>query len=202
MMQTIENGVPRDMTRAEIIAWHEATNRPQWPDVETARDEMSARIDADAKVARDLVVAAYSAAEMSSWPIKRSQALRHRATGDDADAPMLVIEAGYRQCSVANLVDLVLAKADVLAGLEARIAGESGYLQDLLQAAETMDDIESFAASQGWLDPRPPMPELPPEVVEPEPPADDDPPGAEPDPVPTDPEQPPDGGFFTPGDDV
>lgn len=180
MMQKMENGVSRDMTRAEVIEWHESISAPQWVDLDSAHAAISARIDADAKAARDAITDAYSSGEMSSWPIKRSQALRFQASGNETDAPMLVEEAGYRRVSVSDLADLVLAKADVLASLEARIAGESGYLQDQLRAADSMAAVEAFARAQGWLADRPEMPELPPEEApetpeepsEPEPPID------------------------------
>lgn len=173
MMQTIENGVPRDMTRAEVLEWYDSASASPWLDFESAQADLSARIDSQSKSARDAITQSYSAGEMSSWPIKRSQALRFRATGDEADAPMLVDEAGYRRVSVSELADLVLAKADVLASLEARIAGESGYLQDQLRAADSMAAVEAFARSQGWLAPKPEMPELPPEEEpEPEEPSD------------------------------
>lgn len=119
--------------------------------VEQRRAQVAEQIDLRAKALRDQVVSTISAAEMSSWPIKQAQAEAFAASGDEADAPMLVTEAGYRECSVEVLVDKVLVKAEQLAGIEAAIAGECGRRQDLLKVADS-DGIGAIAAGvlTGW----------------------------------------------------
>lgn len=121
--------------------------------IEQRRAQVSADIDLHAKSLRDNVVALISPAEMSSWPIKQAQALAFQKSGDEADAPMLVAEAGYRQVTTAELVDMVLAKAQQLAGLEAMISGECGRRQDILRTLEDIEMIDAFAAGVrfGWL---------------------------------------------------
>lgn len=119
--------------------------------IEQRRAQVSAEIDLHAKALRDNVVQLISPAEMSSWPIKQAQALAFQAGGGDAVAPMLVAEAGYRQCTTAELVDMVLAKAQQLAALEAMISGECGRRQDLLRVAD-LAQIDALASSvrTGW----------------------------------------------------
>lgn len=122
------------------------------PTIEQRRTQVSAGIDLHAKALRDGVVALISPAEMSSWPIKQSQALAFQASGDAAAAPMLVAEAGYRQVTTAELVDMVLAKAQQLAGLEVMISGECGRRQDILRAVDDIELIDALDAGSrfGW----------------------------------------------------
>jgi len=143
-MQKIVDGVARDMTSEELADWQ--ASQPAAPTLNARRAQVSADIDLHAKGLRDGVVALISAAEMSSWPIKQSQALAFQAGGGDAAAPMLVDEAGYRQCTTAELVEMVLAKAQQLAGLEAMISGECGRRQDILRTLEDVEVIDAFAA--------------------------------------------------------
>lgn len=123
------------------------------PTLEQRRTQVSQAIDLHAKELRDNVVQLISPAEMSSWPIKQAEAKAFVASGNDADAPMLVAEAGYRQVTTAELVDMVLAKAQQLAGLEAMISGECGRRQDILRTLDDIEMIDAFAAGVrfGWL---------------------------------------------------
>ena len=131
--------------------FQDALPLPQ-PTVEERRRQVSAAIDLQAKGLRDGVVVLISPAEMSSWPIKQTEARAFVASNDEVDAPMLVAEAGYRKCTTAELVGMVLAKAQQLAGLEAMISGECGRRQDLLRMTGDAAAIEQMAASvpYGW----------------------------------------------------
>lgn len=122
------------------------------PTIEQRRAQVSAAIDLHAKALRDGVVQLISPAEMSSWPIKQKQAEAFALTSNESDAPMLVKEASFRQCSVAELVAMVLAKADVLSDLEATISGECGRRQDVLRAIDDIELIDALAAGVrfGW----------------------------------------------------
>jgi hypothetical protein len=116
------------------------------------RATLLSEVDQIAKAKRDAVVAAYSPAEMASWPIKRAEAMAWQASGNDADAPNLVIEAQARQVPLADLVSKVLEKAAQLAQIEALIAGHTGYLQDQLRAVADGDEagLAAIDIHAGW----------------------------------------------------
>ena len=120
------------------------------PTLDEIRAARCADVDRLAKAKRDAVVADVSAAEMASWPIKRSEALAWQASGLDTDAPKLAREATARKITLADLVAKVLAKADRLAALEADIAGHCGYLQDQIRAAADQAAIEAIDINAGW----------------------------------------------------
>lgn len=107
-------------------------------------------VDLLAKDKRNTIVADISPAEMSSWPIKRSEALAYEASGLATDAPNLAVEADARNISLADLVDKVLAKAAQLSYIEAQIAGYAGKLQDQINAAEDEQALEAIDITAGW----------------------------------------------------
>lgn len=148
-MQYMIDCVLRDMTEDEEAAFLAA--QPSPPNLEDRRAWVSADIDLHAKALRDGVVSLISPAEMSSWPLKQTQAVAFLASGEDAAAPLLVAEARYRKCTTAKLVDMVLAKAQQLSGLEAAISGECGRRQDLLRAADPAQiDVLAAGLRFGW----------------------------------------------------
>lgn len=102
--------------------------------ISATRSEVIGLIDAHAKALRDSVVAAISPAEMASWPIKQAEARAHQISGNDADAPMLALEAQARGALVADLAAKVLGKAAQLSQLEAAIAGVAGKHCDAVKA--------------------------------------------------------------------
>ncbi len=127
---------------------------PAVPELTFAEQQSAMIREADliAKRKRDSITADYSPAEMASWPIKRAEALAWQATGSDADAPNLAVEAAARQATVASLVTRVLDKASQLAQLEAVIAGYTGYLHDQIRAVQD-GDVEAISAidiTAGW----------------------------------------------------
>ena len=131
--------------------------RPAAPDdprllpLDEYRSAISQQIDLHAKSLRDRVVALISPAEMSSWPIKQKQAEAFALSGLESDAPMLVKEAGFRKCSTAELVGMVLAKAEQLSDLEATISGECGRRQDLLRVADLAQiDLLAGGVRTAW----------------------------------------------------
>lgn len=112
--------------------------------------EVIAQIDLHAKSLRDSVVAAISPAEMASWTIKQAEARAYQASGNDADAPMLGIEATARGVTVADLAAKVLAKAVQLSQLEAMIAGVAGAHGDAVKALTTFDAVLTYDWRTGW----------------------------------------------------
>jgi hypothetical protein len=135
-VELIVVGAPPVMTLESVIAARRAES-----------DRLAASI-------RDAVVAGTSAAEMASWAIKLAEAKKFAASEDPADAPCLVAEAGFREITVAALVDKVQANGVVLAGLEAQIAGINGKHRDALAAMTDVADVVAYDITAGY-------PELP-----------------------------------------
>lgn len=118
------------------------------PDIEIAtlaeaQANRVAVVDLAAASLRDRVTAGISAAEMSSWPLKLTEA---QAGG----GPMLTLEAGYRGISEAALIVLVLDKAQQLSTLEAQIAGVSGMHNDTIRAMTTIEDVVAYDMRANW----------------------------------------------------
>lgn len=122
------------------------------PTFEELKAYLVREVDRTAAAKRNAVVSNISPAEMSSWSIKRDEALKFQATGNAADAPNLQVEADARDVTLATLVAKVLAKANSLAYLEAVIAGHSGKLQDQLNAVDSgvNADLELVDITAGW----------------------------------------------------
>ena len=116
--------------------------------LQDAQRYMCTLVEQMAKAKRDSVIAAFSAGEMTSWPIKRDEAKAY--DGTDASAPMLAIEAQARLITTAALVAKVSAKAAALSQLEAQIAGVSGRHCDAIKALQTFDAVADYDYSGGW----------------------------------------------------
>lgn len=116
----------------------------------SAQAEVIAKIDMHAKSLRDGVVASISPAEMANWTIKQAEARAYQASGNEADAPMLGIEATARGVTVADLAAKVLAKAVQLSQLEAMIAGVAGAHGDAVKALGTFDAVLAYDWHTGW----------------------------------------------------
>lgn len=109
-----------------------------------------AQVAALAKELRNQIIANVSPAEMSSWPIKLSEAAKFAATGNAADAPMLSAEASARNVTLAELIAKVNGNATVFSGFEAVIAGVDGKHRDAIKALTTFEAVASYNYSTGW----------------------------------------------------
>lgn len=116
------------------------------------RAEIIAEADRLAKQKRDAVTASISAAEMASWPIKRSEAIAYSASANPADAPNLALEAKARGIALGALVAKVQVKTAQLSTLEAAIAGRCGAIQDATNAAATSAGLAAIESgiNAGW----------------------------------------------------
>jgi len=97
--------------------------------------EKKLEIDEYARQLRIKAAGDYSP-EQAAWSIKADQAAKYSATQNEADAPVLVAEAQYRNVSLQSIVDRVIGNAGALRGLEALIAGVSGKHKDILSAIQ------------------------------------------------------------------
>ncbi|MBI5922548.1 MAG: hypothetical protein HY847_13015 [Betaproteobacteria bacterium] len=116
----------------------------------TIKTTTIAKVESCARQVRDQIVAGISPAEMASWPIKRAEALAYQSSSNAADAPNLAAEATARGVSLTVLAEKVLAKAAILAGLEARIAGNTGKHNDAIGALTAAAAVLAYDYSAGW----------------------------------------------------
>ena len=115
-----------------------------------AQAEVIGHIDQHSKSLRDNVVATISPAEMASWTIKQAEARAYQSSGNEADAPMLTIEAVARGVTVADLAEKVLTKGVQLSQLEAVIAGVAGAHSDAVKALTTFESVLAYNWLIGW----------------------------------------------------
>lgn len=122
------------------------------PSFAERQTQMIRSADLIAKRKRDSIVADYSPAEMSSWPIKRAEAFAWQASGNAADATNLSVEAQTRQCTLPDLVARVIAKAAALSHMESLIAGYTGLLHDRIRSVDDGDaaGLDQIDIEAGW----------------------------------------------------
>jgi hypothetical protein len=118
--------------------------------LDEAKEFLCAEVARHAKFIRDAVIADISAAEMASWPIKLAQAAAYALSGNEADAPMLALEAQARALTLAELVAKVDTKAQQFAALEAQIAGVDGYHRDRIRALSSFTAVLAYDYRTGW----------------------------------------------------
>lgn len=104
--------------------------------------EKKAEIDEYAKELR-LKAAGGVSPEQASWAIKSAQAQKYAVTNDPLDAPLLNAEAQYRGDTLQSIVDRVLANANGLLDMEAKIAGVAGKHKDAVAALQVDNPIEA-----------------------------------------------------------
>ena len=107
-------------------------------------------VDKYAKRLRDKVIASTSPGEMSSWPIKASEAKTYNVSKNAVDAPMLSAEALARGSTLDSVVARVLTNAAKFGGLETQVAGISGRHRDAIAACTTFERIATYDYSTGW----------------------------------------------------
>lgn len=108
------------------------------------------KIEAMATQKRNIVIAPFSAGEMSAWPIKRSEAILFKQTNNPSDAPYLANEATIRGITLLTLVDKVIADAARFSNIEAAIAGTSGKHRDAIKSLTTFEQVMNYNYTTGW----------------------------------------------------
>lgn len=148
--------------RASRTAWYVDgdTYRRGWTltdySVTEIRERLTAQVDSMARDKRDSVTAGTSPAEMSSWSLKRQEALAYttepadQAEADSMGVGLIYAEAQARGVSTGNIATRVLTNAATLSALEAGIAGNAGRLNDALAAAESIDAMLALDIEAGW----------------------------------------------------
>jgi hypothetical protein len=113
-----------------------------------AKGAKCAGVLAHAKALRDKAIAAVSAGEMASWPIKRAEAAAFHA--GDTSCPFLSAEAAARGITLGALVAKVDGNAARFQGLEAAIGGTDGKHRDAIMSLTTFAEIAAYDYSTGW----------------------------------------------------
>lgn len=137
-------GQPREIPACDIAAAQLLATLPLPADpaaqLDRARSERLAGINADADTLVGELAATYPEREIQSWPqqVKEADAL---AVDTVAAAPLLSAMAAARGVDRADLAARVLAKASAYAAASGAIIGARQRLEDLLAAAETLDDL-------------------------------------------------------------
>ena len=150
--QVVSVAVPDGFSVAgyEYVGGQVVKKMPTEGELIAARSAKASECDLIAKSKRDGIVKDISAAEMASWPIKRSEAISYQATNDASLAPMLSAESAARGVTLPALAEKVLAKSVALSVIEAGIAGCSGRHQDAINALDDLDEISAYDISAGW----------------------------------------------------
>lgn len=118
--------------------------------VASAAEYVCKNIEALATQKRNIVIAPFSSGEMSSWPIKRSEAILFKQTNNPSDAPYLANEAVIRGITLETLADKVIADATRFSNVEAAIAGTSGRHRDSVKALTTFEQVANYNYKTGW----------------------------------------------------
>lgn len=130
-----------DITAAQLLATLLLPADPA-AQLDRARTERLTGINADADALVGELAATYPEREIQSWPqqVKEAEALAIIPT---ADAPLLSALAAARGIDRADLAARVLTKASAYAAASGAIIGARQRLEDLLSAAETLDELSA-----------------------------------------------------------
>lgn len=139
-------GLPPELPACDITAAQLLDTLPLPADpaaqLDRARTERLTGINADADALVGELAATYPEREIQSWPqqVKEAEAM---ALSPTADAPLLSALAAARGVDRADLAARVLAKASAYAAASGAIIGARQRLEDLLSAAETLDELSA-----------------------------------------------------------
>lgn len=130
-----------DITTAQLLATLLLPADPA-AQLDRARTERLAGINADADALVGELAATYPEREIQSWPqqVKEAEAL---ALSPTADTPLLSALAAARGIDRADLAARVLAKASAYAAASGAIIGARQRLEGLLSAADTLDELSA-----------------------------------------------------------
>lgn len=128
------------------------------PEHRTAKlTEINMATDATLKV----LTGGYPASELLTFDKQEAEARAYLA--DNASpTPLLTALAAGRKISLAELASKVLAKADAFAAASGYVIGQRQGLEDLLDAAESIEDVQGIEVRLSLPDMTPPeAPETP-----------------------------------------
>lgn len=120
------------------------------PELAAVIDTKIAQIEAIASDQRRKITDRASPQEMAAWTLKLNEANAWMASQNDADAPMLTLEAQARGTTTQDIVNRVLANARQYQQAEGMIAGASGKHKDAVRALTIVEDVVAYDVTAGW----------------------------------------------------
>lgn len=139
----------------EVLAYAEAhpemvtEEQPYVPPVPTLDEVKAAKlseINAAADKAIASLTAAYPDREISTFDKQESEA-RAYAASPTASTPLLSALAQARGIELSELVQRVIAKADILAMASGSIIGQRQALEDRLDTCTTVEDVQAITVN-------------------------------------------------------
>lgn len=126
---------------AQVISYNSAS-------LEQVKAQKLAEINQEADRRLNDLVAAYPAAERSTWPEKIREA--ESFAGQGSPGVYLPVEAEARGVSVGSLAAKVLEKSHEYHLASAKITGTRGRHTDQVQALGTIEEVQQYDHLAGW----------------------------------------------------
>jgi len=153
--EQFRNGVTREIISLEryqgvIAAFTQQPNAPVHPVNESLVDARSRRLKEIAKSAQaevDSLAANYPDFEKLTWKDQESEALAYLAWGGSGPAPATPTVDGIattRRIDKLELCRRIVAKADLYRPAAAQIIGKRQRLEDLIEIAQTADEVKAI----------------------------------------------------------
>lgn len=111
-----------------------------------AKGTKLAELNAECQRMLESLTPTYPERELTTFDKQESEARAYLAEGT-ASTPLLSALAQARGIELAELVQRVIAKADTFAAASGCIIGQRQALEDLLDAAETVEDVQAIVVS-------------------------------------------------------
>lgn len=124
----------------------EAYPPPVDPPLEEVKAAKLAEINAKCQRMLEFLTPTYPERELMTFDKQESEARAYLADAT-ASTPLLSALAAARGIELADLVQRVIAKADAFAAASGTIIGRRQALEDRLDAAQTVDGVQSISVS-------------------------------------------------------
>lgn len=111
--------------------------------LEAAKAAKLVELNAGCERALSSLTASYPPGELQSWPQQVKEAA-DLAADPQAETPLLSAIATARGLTVAELAERVRLKAEAYAQLSGSAIGRRQALEDLLERAQTLEDVEAI----------------------------------------------------------
>lgn len=112
--------------------------------LEELKRECDSHITSLANNLRESLVKNVSYVEMSSWPVKLSEAIKCMESGTLSESSIVYIEASIRNIPVADLCSKIINNAGMLQYAESAIAGKRGFIIDQIWSCTNIQQLESL----------------------------------------------------------
>jgi len=131
----------------EITEWNLVDPEPTQAELDAAHFELTKLrqlklINNTCDTALAAITAGYPAGELASWDKQEAEARAYLAD-TNATVPFIATMATARGVDVADLANRIVTKADAFAGYSAGVIGTRQALEDALEAATTVAEVEA-----------------------------------------------------------